>query len=164
MYELTEKDREDIRRYVIENSEGLPELEDLPARWRTLKKGLKPDGHPFVEAHKDALIQYYVDCSETRGWAREGLRRLLEETRGQEPELLWRWACKVVRENPKSLPRSRGRRPEHNRNFRIEIMSKLLRRFGLSHEKATEELSEITGLEDNTIRSALRRGRKSRMQ
>ena len=67
--ELTEKDREDIRRYVFSNSEGFPELEDLPARWRGLSKVLKPDGHPRVEAQKDELIQYYVDCSETKRWA-----------------------------------------------------------------------------------------------
>ena len=93
MDELTDQVVEDIRRYVFDNSEGFPELEDLPTRLLRLGKILKPDGHPIVEAHKDALIQYYVDCSKTKLWAWEGLRRLLEETQGQEPELLWRWAC-----------------------------------------------------------------------
>ena len=80
MDKLTDQDVEDIRRYVFDNSEGFPELEDLPARWRRLSKIFKPDGHPFVEAQKDALIQYYVDCSKTKRWAWEGLLRLLEET------------------------------------------------------------------------------------
>ena len=164
MAELPEKDRKDIRGYVFDNSEGLPELEDLPARWWRLPKILKPEGHPFVEAQKEALIQYYVDCSETQGWAWEGLRRLLQETRGQEPPRLWWWACEVVREGLKPPPKPRGLRPEHNRNFRIEIMLKLLRRFGLSHEEAIAELSVIADLEENTIKSALRRGRKSRMR
>ena len=47
------------------------------------RKSLKPDGHPRVEAQKDELIQYYVDCSKAKLWAWAGLLRLLEETKGK---------------------------------------------------------------------------------
>ena len=170
MDELTDQDVEDIRRYVFDNSEGFPELEDLPARWRRLSKIFKPDGHPFVEAQKDALIQYYVDCSKTKRWAWEGLLRLLEETKGQEPELLWRWACYVVREQPKPPAKSRGNKSEHNRNFRMELALRQLRLVYPNYYEARAKLSEGLkysakgNLKEDTVKSAIQRGRKTRMR
>ena len=170
MAELPEWDPEDIRDYVFDNSENFPELEDLPARWRGLKKAFKPDGHPRVEAMKTAMIEYYVDCSRKRLWAWEGLHRLLVETKGDEPEPLRQWACEVVRDKLKAPPKSRGNRSEHNRNFRIAILVKHLKECGLKHEEAIAKVSEALTysarppLSENTVRSALERSRKVRMR
>ena len=170
MGDLTEKDFEEIRRYVFDNSEGFPELEDLPARWLRLKKIFKPEGHPHVEAQKEALIQYYVDCSKTKRWAWEGLLRLLEDTKGQEPELLWRWACRVVREQLKPPKKSRGNRSEHNRNFRMELALRQLRLVYPNYDEARAKLSEALkysakgNLAEDTVKSAIYRGRKTRMR
>lgn len=171
MDELTEEDYEEIRRYVIDNAEDFPDLEDLPARMRRIEKILKPDGHPFVEAHKDALIQYYVDCSRTKLWAWVGLHRLLKETKGHEREPLWRWACYVVRDEAKPPPKSRGTKSEHNRNFRMEIVEQHLKGLGYgSLEEIRAKMSRALRysakgcLSESTIKSAIQRGRKARMR
>ena len=170
MVELTEQDFEDIRSFVFDNSENFPELEDLPSRMRRLRKTHKPEGHPHVEALRDELIQYYIDCSAKQLWAWAGLCRLLVEMKGKEPEPLRQWACAVVRDGLKPPPKPRGSKPEHDRNFRMELAWRHLQHLGLNHDEAVGTLSQALKysgkgtLKENTVRSALRRGRKARMR
>ena len=170
MDELNKQDYEDIRRFVFDNSESFPELEDLPYRWRRHAKIFKPEGSLLSETMKHELIQYYVDCSATKLWAWEGLLRLLEDTKGKEPEPLWRWACRVVRDQLEPPTKSRGSKPEHNRNFRIELAARQLQLAGLSREEAIAQLSKALrysakgSLKENTVQSAIQRGRKARMR
>ena len=170
MGDLTEEDFEDIRRFVFDNSESFPELEDLPYRWRRHAKIFKPEGSLLSETMKHELIQYYVDCSRTKRWAWEGLLRLLEHTKGQEPEPLWRWACRVVREQLKSPKKSRGNKSEHNRNYRMELALRQLRLVYPNDDEARAKLSEALkysakgNLAENTVKSAINRGRKARMR
>ena len=158
-------DRELPKTYrdILNNDDGvIPERADLPSWLRFL-----PSGKPLTRNSKYpvwvALLRPYFQFSDTKAWAREGLRGLLREllnNREPLPALLQRWALYQCAEDPPKP--SRGRPEESDRNFRVHVVFALLRRDGYSREFAFSLIAGHLVCEPETVRSIIRKCKSDR--
>ena len=145
-------------RDILNNDDGvIPERADLPSWLRFL-----PPGKPLTRNSKypvwDALLRPYFQFSDTKAWAREGLRGVLREllnNGGDVPKILNEWALYQCAEDPPKP--SRGRPKEPDRNFRVHVVFALLRREGYSREATYSLIADAMDYEPETVRSIIRK-------
>ena len=131
----------------VEHGEAanLPELADLPG-WLRRHPPERPELGEFT-------IGCYVAASERCPWAWEGLRRLLQETQGREPDVLTRWACDMASGRRREPPKPRGQPRNDDRNLRLYLAWLALG----GDREANEYLETALGWEESTIRKNLPR-------
>ena len=129
----------------IEHGEGsnLPDLDDLP--------GLLDRIPPERKDIRDAVLDDHIALSRRRQWAWEGLRRLLRETRGREPEALKRWACDVASGRRRAPPKTRGTVRKDAERARLWCAYLALG----GDRPALETLETALGWDESTIRKSL---------
>ena len=172
MAELTIEEKEEFRallenkeklRAFLENEDGLsPDLADLPARW-----DLTPDA-PDPErpncSQRLMLIVIYSNWAITKTWAWEGLQRLLAELieRGEPVPLALRLAWSDPFAAGRRKPPSRRGRPDKTeRDARITHFLRASEGPGFPQEDMMRTIADAMGLSYETVRSAVRKMRKT---
>ncbi len=110
------------------------------------------------------LIVSYSNWAFTKTWAWEGLRRLLAELieRGEPVPLALRLAWSDPFAAGRRKPPSRRGRPDKtDRDARITHVLRALQGQGLTQEDVMRAMADAMGLSYETVRSAVRRVRKT---
>ena len=166
-------------KYMVDDDDGfVPRFDDLPA-W--LDRDILPaaarnveDQPPIWEgkiADQRFLIRWYVDHSQTKRWAWDGLHRLLVELedRGEPiPPELAEWAMSVVSrryrgtlEVPRKInPNNPKFAPQDDRDDRIMDVYRFLRRRGWTQEEALADIEGAMGMGSGTVESIYKKMKK----
>ena len=135
------------------------ELADLPFLLRITPLAASDSSHPG-ELTQEMLLAMYIDMADTTPWAREGLRRLVQEKLANDepvPELLIPWVLhQFVRGDPPPKP---GRPKESDRDFRVLSVFSVLREQGWTSEAAMGDIADLMDYAPETIRSIIRKYR-----
>jgi hypothetical protein len=156
-------DIDKLRAFLTNEDGKVAELADLPVWWdRIPADAMAPDLPTYPE--RIVLIASYMNWSHTRPWAWAGLQRLLRvlrERREPIPELLTDWALNVASSTPWPR-RGRGRPREDERDGRVLYALSLLRRDGLTKEKAIEKIAcALPDVDYDGVRSIVRKMAKA---
>ena len=148
---------------ALSSENGLvPERADLPSWWRVIPPEMPHPRNPNIPL-RSALLRTYVHSSDTKQWAREGLRRLLSEflDNGEDvPEILKEWALhQCAKDTPTP---SRGRPEEADRNLRVCALFLLVQKYGGSRETAFNLIAYHLVCEPETVRSIVRKWESER--
>ena len=139
-------------------------MADLPFWWDEIPPDARDLDLPNYLA-RDTLIASYSNWAFSKGWAWEGLRRLLTvllERREPIPELLQFWAYHAASGQRKPPGQGRGRPDEAERNARIMRALRVLRQHGYTREAAMQEIAIMLHLSFEAVRSAVRRVERDR--
>ncbi len=151
-----------IRKFVAGEDGRYPELADLPTRWDSIPPAARTLDLPNYLA-RDVLIWSYSNFAFTKRWAWDGLHRLsvtLEERREPIPSSLLEFAHQVwtgSRTRPRKQPGKSPYAAKDDRDFRIMYLVGVLRKGGLSREKAIANVAEGLGLPEETVISVVRK-------
>lgn len=148
---------------ALSSENGLvPERADLPSWWRWVSPEMPHRRNPNIPL-RPALLRTYVHFSDTKQWAKEGLRRLLREflDNGEDvPEILKEWALhQCAKDTPTP---SRGRPEEADRDLRVCALFVLVRKNGGSRETAFSYIADHLVCAPETVRSIVRKWESER--
>ena len=143
---------------ALSSENGLvPERADLPSWWRWVSPEMPHRRNPNIPL-RPALLRTYVHFSDTKPWAKDGLRRLLREflDNGEDvPEILKEWALhQCAKDTPTP---SRGQPEEADRDLRVCALFVLVRKNGGSRETAFSYIADHLVCAPETVRSIVRK-------
>ena len=149
---------------ALSSENGLvPERADLPSWWRLIPPEMPCPRNPNIPLRM-ALLKTYINKSQTKQWAKEGLRRLLREflDNGENvPEILKEWALhQCAKDTPTP---SRGRPEEADRDLRVCALFLLVRKYGGSRETAFNLIADHLVCAPETVRSIVRKWESERV-
>ena len=135
----------------------IPKLADLPSLWREAPAEASDSSHSG-DPDRLTWLAMYIDMADTKPWARDGLRGLLQEVleNGEPvPDLL---SCWVHHQYAQGDPAPRRGRPEDaERDFRVLAVFTLLWVEDYSREAAMDKIADLMSCEPETVRSIIRK-------
>ena len=135
----------------------IPKLADLPSLWRAASAEASDSSHSG-DPDRLTWLAMYIDMADTKPWARDGLRGLLQELleNGEPvPDLL---SCWVHHQYAQGDPAPRRGRPEESeRDFGVLAVFKVLLEREYSREAAMDLIADLMSCEPETVRSIIRK-------
>ena len=135
----------------------IPKLADLPSLWRAASAEASDSSHSG-DPDRLTWLAMYIDMANTKPWARDGLRGLLQELleNGEPvPDLL---SCWVHHQYAQGDPAPRRGRPEESeRDFGVLAVFKVLLEREYSREAAMCFIAERMFCDQETVRSIIRK-------